>query len=252
MSTTTDEPAVVMWPHLTLNPDGSTFTVGADQFALMRTQAQDAARQRDAAEERATRLARLVQRLRTQIADTASRNAEAQDRIARLTRSVEHREALVAEAETRTDEARNDRDQLEEKVRQLTAERDQARREPGGERVEELRRALSRQQSLRLEAEGKIAAIAERLYELADEHDWCSDFDDEMEKFGFERRKKDWDVTATVTVTMQVSAVVQASDEDGAKEEGREVDWAARITDIGMYQMPFDVALVEIDGVEEQ
>jgi hypothetical protein len=80
-----------------------------------------------------------------------------------------------------------------------------------------------------------MVAISERLCELADEENWCSEFDDRLEEFSEEKlhgtltsRYRDY----TVKVTFEQEINVRARDEDSAVEEARE---SGEYGDVGTY-----------------
>jgi len=92
---------------------------------------------------------------------------------------------------------REERDRLEERVRERGADYD--------------RMIYSHQ-----EWKDKVQA---RLWELGDDQEWCPQFDDALEEYGFARRPpKVRDFHVEVNVSMTVSVTVQATTEEEARE----------------------------------
>lgn len=78
------------------------------------------------------------------------------------------------------------------------------------------------------------AAWVERLvaeaHEEADERDWCSEFDDFMDRAGLPRRIRDYDLCVEVTATVRVTRS-GASVDEAVENLTREEVWAAMTAD---------------------
>lgn len=71
----------------------------------------------------------------------------------------------------------------------------------------------------------RLAAFWEKAGEVADEENFCDEYDRLAEQMGGPRRTRDWDVEVDVTVTVRVLVTVSATDEDDAAEiAAEEVD----------------------------
>jgi hypothetical protein len=77
--------------------------------------------------------------------------------------------------------------------------------------------------------------VYDRMVQEADDRQWCSEFDDILEEFGFERRYKEYRVTFSVTLSLNTH--VTARDEDYASSQAREelCLYEGRTYDVGNY-----------------
>lgn len=92
------------------------------------------------------------------------------------------------------------------------------------EEVSSVRAQLERE---RRDNAAKLDAILEDAHELAEDHDWCSVYDDLLERHGLPAREREYEVE--VRATVRVSLTVSARDLEAAREKAEDED--SEITD---------------------
>lgn len=107
----------------------------------------------------------------------------------------------------------------------------------------EARRELER---TRAQHTSQLDSILADANELAEDHDWCSVYDDLLERHGLPAREKDYEVE--VRATFQVRVTVSARDYEAAREKVEDEQVADRLYELGRAELT--AALSEFETEE--